>query len=166
MELQPYTEHDMALTEACECDPVMMQHLGGAWPKERTAETHRRRLGYIAQGTWWFKIVPDAAAGAAAGTIGLWPTEWAGESGHEMGWMVLPAYQGRGVARAAGKLILERARADGRFRLIHAFPALSNAASNALCRTLGFTPLEECGIDYGGRPLKCRHWRLDLHEPE
>jgi len=164
MELLTYTEDDLALTEAIECDPAMMKDLGGAWPKEKIPETHRKRLASIAGGgTWWFKILPDAS-GVAAGTIGLWPMEWKGEAAHEMGWMVLPGYQGRGLASAAGKLILERARADGRFHRIHAFPGRDNEASNAICRKLGFARLEECGIEYGDRPLKCVHWRLDLDE--
>jgi RimJ/RimL family protein N-acetyltransferase len=163
MVLLPYTEDDLALTESLECDAAAMKDLGGPWPKEKIPEIHRRRLAYIAGGTWWFKIVPEAA-GPAVGTIGIWPMEWEGAPAHEMGWMVLPAYQGRGFAGGAGRLILERARAESRFEKIHAFPALDNGASNAICRKLGFAPLEPCDIDYAGRPLKCRHWRLDLRE--
>jgi RimJ/RimL family protein N-acetyltransferase len=161
MELLPYTQDDLALTEAIECDPAMMKDLGGAWPKEKIPETHRKRLAYIAGGSWWLKIVPEPG-GPAAGTIGIWPMDWNGEPAHEMGWMVLPPFQGRGLATEAGRLILERARADGSFHLIHAFPAAANAASNAICRKLGFERLEPCAIDYGGRPLSCVHWRLDL----
>ena len=161
IELAPYTGDDLALTEAIECDPAMMKDLGGPWPKEKIPEIHRRRLGYIARGAWWFKIIPEASS-PAAGTIGIWEMEWQGAPAHEMGWMVLPAFQGRGLASEAGRLILERARADGRFGRIHAFPGLSNLASNAICRKLGFTRLETREIEYAGRPLTCGHWRLDL----
>jgi RimJ/RimL family protein N-acetyltransferase len=161
MELVPYTQDDLALTEAIECDEEMMKDLGGAWPKEAIPETHRKRLAFIAGGSWWLKIVPEPG-GPAAGTIGIWPMEWKGEPAHEMGWMVLPAFQGRGLASGAGRLILERARADGRFRRIHAFPGAANAASNAICRKLGFARLENSEIDYAGRRLPCVHWRLDL----
>lgn len=161
MELVPYAQDDLALTEAIECDPAMMKDLGGPWPKEKIPEIHRKRLAHVAGGSWWLKIVPQAG-GPAAGTIGLWPMEWEGEAAHEMGWMVLPAFQGKGLASEAGRMILARARADGRIGRLHAFPALVNGASNAICRKLGFERLELCAIDYGGRSLACVHWRLDL----
>jgi RimJ/RimL family protein N-acetyltransferase len=161
MELLAYTDADLALTEAIECDPVMMAELGGPWPREKIPEIHRKRLAYIARGAWWFKIVPEPG-GVPVGTIGLWESEHRGEKIHETGWMVLPAFQGRGLAGRAARLLLGRAKADGGFRAIHAFPGLSNAASNAICRKSGFVRLGECAIDYGGRPLRCSHWRIDL----
>ena len=161
MELVPYAAGDLWLTEALEGDPEVMRELGGPQPKEKIPVIHERRLGHVARGAWYFKIVPDAATGAV-GTIGVWNTEWKGEKISEMGWMVLPAFQGRGLASAAVRSLLDRARAEKRFATAHAFPGAANGASNAICRKAGFTRLEQCDLDYHGRPLRCNHWRLDL----
>jgi RimJ/RimL family protein N-acetyltransferase len=164
MELLPYTEDDLALTEAIECDPDMMRELGGPIARSEIPRIHQRRLDTTAKGDWWLKIVPDPP-GPPAGTIGIWETSWNGSTIHEMGWMVLPAFQGRGIASAATEIILARARADPRFRRLHAFPGVTNEPSNALCRRFGFTKLEECDGEYAGRPLRCNHWELRLTDP-
>jgi RimJ/RimL family protein N-acetyltransferase len=74
--------------------------------------------------------------------------------------MILPAFQGRGYARPAVRMLLQRAHADGHWGVIDAFPGTANAASNAICRGAGFRMLGEVDIDYGGRRLRCNHWRL------
>jgi RimJ/RimL family protein N-acetyltransferase len=76
--------------------------------------------------------------------------------------MVLPEHQGRGIASAALGLLIERARAEPRFTSIHAFPPVTNAPSNALCRKAGFTLAEEMDFVYAGRTLRCNHWALGL----
>jgi RimJ/RimL family protein N-acetyltransferase len=80
----------------------------------------------------------------------------------ETGWMILPAFQGKGIAGSALQMILDRARADGRYEQIHAFPSISNVPSNAMCRKFGFSLIEECELEYQGRKLRSNHWRLDL----
>jgi RimJ/RimL family protein N-acetyltransferase len=46
---------------------------------------------------------------------------------------------------------------------VHAFPSVSNAPSNAVCRKLGFTLLEECEFEFPrGNFMRCNDWRLDL----
>jgi hypothetical protein len=48
-------------------------------------------------------------------------------------------------------------------RFVHAFPSVANAPSNAICRKLGFTLLEECEFEYPrGSFMRCNDWRLDL----
>ena len=101
MELAAYEDADFALTETLETDPVVMRELGGPTDPSRLPEVHRRRLG----DPWWFKIVPEPS-GPPAGTIGIWEKELDGETIHETGWMVLPAFQGRGVATAALALLI------------------------------------------------------------
>jgi RimJ/RimL family protein N-acetyltransferase len=46
--------------------------------------------------------------------------------------------------------------------VIHAYPGISNGASNAICRKAGFSLVGERDIDYVGRILRANHWRLDL----
>lgn len=159
MDLVPYGDDDMWLVEAVETDPTMMKELGGPMPKEEVPRIHARRLGAIARGAWYYKVVDDE--GATAGAIGIWRTTWQRTEISESGWTILPAFQGRGVATEALRLLLGRARDDGRWGPIHAFPAVTNAPSNALCRKLGFRLVEGCDVDYAGRNLHCNHWVLD-----
>jgi RimJ/RimL family protein N-acetyltransferase len=79
--------------------------------------------------------------------------------------MVLPEFQGHGVGSRAVRSVLDRARAEGRWGAVHAFPPTSNPASNAMCRTLGFTFIEECDFTFRDRPLRCNHWVVDLSSP-
>jgi RimJ/RimL family protein N-acetyltransferase len=135
-----------------------MAELGGPWPVEHAREAHARRLEGVRDGSiWWFSIVPEATIGPV-GTIGVWPSDWKGEPLSETGWMVLPEHQGRGYASAALRQLLERARADGRWGDIHAFPGATNAPSKALCRKFGFEELDGGDADYAGRHFPVQHW--------
>ena len=75
--------------------------------------------------------------------------------------MVLPEHQGRGIASAALALLIERVTAEPRFSSIHAFPPVTNAPSNALCRKSGFVLLGAADFVYAGRALRCNHWSRD-----
>jgi RimJ/RimL family protein N-acetyltransferase len=156
VELEAYTDRDFWLTEALETDPEVMRELGGPIERDKLPGIHRRRLG----DPWWFKIATEAG-GPAVGTIGVWETQHGDETLHETGWMVLPAYQGRGIASAALTLLIERVRAERRFHSIHAFPPVTNAPSNALCRKFRFVLLGHADFVYSGRTLHCNHWALD-----
>ena len=84
----------------------------------------------------------------------------------ECGWSILPEAQGRGVATAAAALMIDDARRRGTHRRLHALPSVDNAASNALCRTLGFELLGEAEVDYPkGHMMRSNDWRLDLGSP-
>jgi RimJ/RimL family protein N-acetyltransferase len=102
------------------------------------------------------------ADGEVAGTVTLWIHEGSFPTESEIGWMVLPSFQGRGIGRAATADVLNRARADGRWGTVHAYPAVDNAPSNAMCRSLGFTLVEMRDFEYAGRSLTCNDWALDL----
>jgi hypothetical protein len=72
----------------------------------------------------------------AAGTIGIWSAEWRGEPIYETGWMVLPAFQGQGIA--------SRALAAGSF---------------------DFELIEETDFDYRGAQLRVNVWELAVGDP-
>jgi RimJ/RimL family protein N-acetyltransferase len=76
--------------------------------------------------------------------------------------MVLPEFQGRGLATEAVRSLLRKARSENRWDVIRAFPAVTNAPSNAIARKTGFSLVEE--VDYVGfaGTLRCNHWRIDL----
>ena len=158
--LRLYSDADLALTEAMETDPAVMRELGGAVPREEIPALHRRRLATVADDPWWFVIVGDDDRGV--GEIGIWETEHDGRVVHETGWMILAAFHGRGLASAALALLLERAREEPRFEQLHAWPGLSNAASNALCRKFGFELLGEEDSGYRDARLRVNHWVLTL----
>jgi RimJ/RimL family protein N-acetyltransferase len=146
------------------CDPAMMAELGGPFPRqgiEAKVETDVRKTR--ADDCWVSMIVPDPAAPeVVAGSVALWPHEDGEHVGlSEIGWMVLPEFQGHGYAKRAVWAMLERARDDRRWGVIHAFPGVTNAASNALSRSVGFTLVGECNVTFAGRELRTNHWRID-----
>jgi RimJ/RimL family protein N-acetyltransferase len=157
VELLAYTDADFALTRALETDPAVMRELGGPIDPGKLPEIHRRRL----DDPWWLKIVPEPG-GPAVGTIGIWERRHAELQLHETGWMVLPAFQGRGIASAALGLLLERVRREPTIPSVHAFPPVTNAPSNGLCRKFGFALLERTDFVYSGRTLHCNHWALKV----
>src|SRR5919109_3598566 len=133
---------DLPLYEQLLTDPAMMAELGGPRPREGLREKLQGIVSEVADGeTWYSVIVPGRDAGEAAGTVCVWHHQQDGEPINEIGWMVLPEFQGRGLATAAVRSILERAGAEGRWGLIHAFPGVTNGPSNAVCRKTGFALL-------------------------
>ncbi|MBA3690729.1 MAG: GNAT family N-acetyltransferase [Actinobacteria bacterium] len=163
VELRNIEIGDLPLYEALHCDPRMMEHLGGPLPREGLPEKLRRDVASTEAGeSWVLKIVPVEAAGIAAGAVCVWDKELDGETIAEIGWMVLPEFQGRGLGSDAVRAVLRRARSEGRWDVIHAFPPIANAASNAMCRALGFSPIEEIDFRFRDRKLRCRHWQIDL----
>jgi RimJ/RimL family protein N-acetyltransferase len=146
------------------CDPAMMADLGGPLPRESIeAKVDIDVRKTRADEYWVSMIIPDPAAPeVVAGTVGLWSHEGGEDLGlSEIGWMVLPEFQGQGYAKRAVRAVLERAREDGRWGVVHAFPGVSNAASNALCRSLGFTLSEQGTVTFAGRELRTNHWLID-----
>src|SRR5947208_12242114 len=92
-----------------------------------------------------------------------WPRTWRDVPVFEIGWSVLPAFQGRGIARAAAAQAIAKARAERGYRFLNAFPSVGHEASNAICRRLGFTLVEECDFEYPtGSVMRSNDRQLDL----
>jgi RimJ/RimL family protein N-acetyltransferase/predicted nucleotidyltransferase len=163
--LEPWGEGDLPLLEKIMGDPEMTKHLGGPESPEKLAERQARYERATDSKSRMFKIV-DEATGEAVGSVGYWEKDWRGEQVYETGWSVLPAYQGRGIAGKGTAQAIAKAKAERKHRFLHAFPSVDNAPSNAICRKLGFTLIEECEFEYPpGNPLQCNDWRLDLSAP-
>ena len=146
------------------CDPVMMAELGGPLPREGVEEKVARDVRAAAEGADWIKmIVPDEAEPAVvAGNVVLWShDEDDGAPISEIGWMVLPEFQGRGLGKRAVRMLLELAGEDRRWGLVHAFPATTNAASNGICRSLGFQLTGQRDVTFAGRVLRSNCWVID-----
>ncbi len=141
----------------------MTHHLGGPESEAKIAARQLRyeRLSDSGQGRM-FKI-EDAVTEEAVGSVGYWERTWRGQQVYETGWSVLPAFQGRGIASGATAQAIAGARSERMHRFLHAFPSVDNPPSNAVCRRLGFTLLEECVVEYPpGNFMRCNDWRLDL----
>ena len=139
----------------------MTEHLGGPEPPEKLRERQARFEG-LEGGERMFKIV-DMATGAGVGSVGYWNKVWRNGEVYEVGWMVVPDFQGRGIAGAATAQAIERAKRDDNHRFMHAFPHVDNAPSNAICRKLGFELLGSCEFEFPkGHFMECNDWRLDL----
>ena len=148
------------------CDPVMMGELGGPLPREGIEAKVARDVAAAESGdSFILMVVPDESRpDEVAGNVVLWShedEEAAGETLSEVGWMILPEFQGRGLAKAAVRELLERARRQGRWGLVHAFPSATNGPSNGICRSLGFRLVGEQDVDFTGRRLRCNHWLID-----
>lgn len=165
--LEPWGEGDLPLLRRLLGDPAMTVHLGGPESEEKLRERQGRyeRLDADSGGRM-YRIVVEAT-GEAAGSVGYWEKDWRDETVYETGWSVLPEFQGRGIAVAATREVIDAARAERRHRYLHAFPSVENAASNAICRKLGFELLGEHEFEYPkGHWMRCNDWRLDLSGAE
>lgn len=163
--LRPYADADRWLTEAIEANDEMMAELGGRLPAADIPRIHERRLEGMATDRLWYFTVEVQPQRRAVGTICLWSDVVDGETRSEAGWATLREFQGRGLATEALRLLIERAREDGRWGDIHAFPGSTNGPSNALCRSAGFRNLGEEVVAYAGRSLRCQHWVLEAAPP-
>lgn len=163
VQLQPWSEHDLPLLVKVMGDPEMTTHLGGPEREDQIVRRQQRYVALAGSGKGrMFKIVSGAAADPA-GSVGYWEKTWQGQLVYEIGWSVLPAFQGLGVAASAAAATVARARSEAKHRFLHAFPSVNNAASNAICRKLGFSLLGEYEFEYPvGSFMRCNDWRLDL----
>ena len=159
--LQPWSIDDLPLLEKLLGDPDMMAYLGGPESPEQIRQRHQRYLR-LPETDHMFKIVWSTTS-EVVGSIGFWEKTCRDQLVYETGWFVLPAYQGHGIATKAGEAVIEQARLEQRHQFMHAFPSISNPASNAICRKLGFSLIEECQVEYPpGNLMMVNDWRFDL----
>ncbi|MGH2889507.1 MAG: GNAT family N-acetyltransferase [Solirubrobacteraceae bacterium] len=159
--LEPWGSDDLPLLERLMGDPRMTEHLGGPESPDKLRE-RQDRYERLEDGDRMLKIV-DVASGADAGSVGFWSRAWRDEQVYEVGWSVVPEFQGRGIAAAATAQAVELAKRDGKHRFMHAFPNIDNAPSNAICRRLGFELLGACEFEFPkGHFMTCNDWLLDL----
>ena len=163
MRLRNVTENDVDAYIRMRCDPVMMADLGGPLPSDGMKDKVRRdALEATADAAWIKMIVLDPAAPeVVAGSVTIWSHDSGDGPMSEIGWMILPEFQGRGLGRLAARTLLERARDEDRWGVVHAFPATSNGASNGICRSLGFRLVGERDVTFADRVLRSNHWAID-----
>jgi len=161
--IEPWGEGDLPLLHRLLGDPAMTEHLGGPETPEKIEERHERYLRGETGKVEMFKVVDEE--GTPVGSVGYWERDEDDEKVYETGWMVLPEFQGRGIATRATELVIERVRAEGDHQWLYAYPGVDNHPSNAICRKLGFELVEVEEFEYpkgSGNIMRCNDWRLDL----
>ncbi|WP_165310820.1 GNAT family N-acetyltransferase [Microbacterium protaetiae] len=157
--LEPWAEADLPLLERANT-PEMTRYVGGPEPAEKLIERNQRYLRLSASGeAEMFRVEVD---GEPAGGIGFWQVDEGGRPAYETGWNTLPEFQGRGVARAALRMLIPRVVARGDRDLLVAYPGQDNAASNALCRGAGFVHTDSGSEPWRGGVLHYNVWTLTL----
>ena len=158
--IEQWTEHDLDLVVAMNA-PELMTELGGPESDDKLVARHKRYFTGWERGTsWMFRIM---VGDEKVGGVGYWTTEWQGEPVFETGWTVLGAYQGQGIASAAVRQVLTHAAVKRERRHVHALPKVENAASNAICRKVGFTLLGPIDDEYPpGNPIRSNDWVFDM----
>ncbi|RKE21441.1 GNAT family N-acetyltransferase [Streptomyces sp. TLI_171] len=164
--LEPWSAAHLELLERINT-PLMRRHVGGPETPGQLLRRHRRYLELPSRGGMMFAVLADRRP---AGSIAFHRRDWQGAQVLETGWNVLPEFQGRGLAAAAGRAMIALLRAEAAAdpsvpAVLHAFPAVDNTPSNALCARLGFTNAGPCAFEYprrSGRFLRSNDWRLAL----
>lgn len=158
--VRPYDETDLELLRALLGDAEMTRFIGGPETDEAIVARHERYLASAPDASGLFTV---HVGETPVGWVGFWESSWGGSVQWECGWHVVGGYQRQGVASIATRRVLDEARARHRYRFVDAFPAVANAASNALCRSLGFLDLGQEDVEYPkGQTMRARHWRYDL----
>lgn len=173
MKLVPVSLDDLALYEAMFGSEEYMRELGGPQPADKIPGILQRQVSCMQTNKGWvYKIlleqadsssVTDDMHNVAIGTICVWTgfDEKRQEEISELGYGVLPQYQGHGFATKAVSMVLDLAKIDTRWGVIHCYTNVTNVASIRLCERLGFDLLEEVQIDYDGRPFLAKHFTFD-----
>ena len=158
MELRDITMDDLPLYVRILGDPRVMAELGGPLPPDGLEEKLRGIVAEVEAGETWFSVIVPDGETEGVGWVCIWVAEQDGERFSEIGWMVEPEHQGKGLASGAVRELLRQARDEARWGSISAHPAVTNGPSNAICRKAGFELRGERDIDYAGRKLRCNRW--------
>ncbi|MFG1927912.1 GNAT family N-acetyltransferase [Cryptosporangium sp. NPDC048952] len=162
MRLRDVRRDDVEAYLRMRCDPAMMAELGGPQPREGIPAKVEADVRAVEADEYWVVMVTPDDSDEVLGSVTLWSHADHGEPISEIGWMVLPEHQGRGVGKWGVRALLERAAADGRWGAVHAFPAVANQPSNGICRSLGFRLLGVESFEFNGQMMTSNHWVSSL----
>lgn len=131
--LVPWRAEDLAVLEHAN-SAELTRYLGGIEAPDDLAARHAQYLAFAHNGEGaMFRVEVDAQV---AGYAGWWTELHEGEAVSEIGCVVLPSWQRRGVAADALAQVIELSiAATG--RAVVGYADVRNTASAALCRRLG-----------------------------
>jgi len=160
--LLPWDESGAALLRALNTQE-QKRHLGGPESEVKLADRQARYLTYDQLGDT--EMLRIAVNGVVAGSIGYWTIERPDGPAYEAGWELLVAFHGKGIGKRALRLMLDRLKPVARHRYVFAFPTSDNAASNGLCRGLGFESLAAEDFEYPLGTISPHNvWRFDVSQ--
>jgi RimJ/RimL family protein N-acetyltransferase len=161
LKIRPWSKDDLPLLERLIGDPFMTEHLGGPETLDQIRGRHERYLTIRDTGSMFVILIGPQST--AAGSVGYWEREWQGRTVWEIGWSVLPEFQGQGIATRATMLAVAHARSQSKHQFMHAYPSVDNLPSNAICRKAGFQLQGASDFEYPkGHFMRCNDWCLDL----
>ncbi|MFT2817836.1 GNAT family N-acetyltransferase [Leifsonia sp. A12D58] len=160
--LQPWTVDDLPVLERSNT-PQMTAFLGGPESQEQLVSRQAKFLRLWEEGEACMFTIRADSEDEPVGSVGYWKTTWANTDVYEAGWSIATRYQGRGYASMALRACLQHAADFGDRQDVIAFPRIDNAASNSLCRSVGFVFRGEEDFEYPkGNPIRVNAWSYDL----
>lgn len=144
LRLKPMDEGDRGFVLSVFSNPAVTRYLFDEDPITGMEGAERIIRLYIApeakgQHRW---ILVRRADGVKMGTCGLHQWDEAART-VDIGYDLLPAYQGSGYMREAAQAVIDFARRTLGASAVHAHIAVENGASIALAERLGFAPSDE-----------------------
>lgn len=155
--LRPWQPEDRPLLDRFNT-PEMTAHQVRAESREELDKRHLRYLRTDVPGQ--VLVVCDGAA--TVGSVAYWEHTDGEDVVWEAGWSIVPEFQGRGYAGRALKDLIGIIRSEGAHSTVHAYPAVDNAPSNALCRRAGFVLRGTTPFPFRGGVLLSNDWVLEL----
>jgi RimJ/RimL family protein N-acetyltransferase len=128
-------------------------HMEGLYPRAQEEEYQRAYIQnmyrYYGYGMW---LVCSRDTGEVIGRAGLEHRDYPEGTELEMGYLIAPEYQNRGLGTEVCRALLDYAKTDLDFPRINCMIEPENAASLHMMEKLGFTLLEETFLD--GKTMK------------
>jgi len=151
---------DLDLYLRLRSDPGSMAELGGPIAPEVVELSLLREVDDTAAGRAAVVVIEVQVDGRwlPAGNVSLVLVGTERDASSEVGWMVLPEFRGAGLARWAVGELLGRPGAGAIWGTVHAYPSVTNAASNAICRALGFRLAATGVTEFNGRRFETNDW--------
>jgi RimJ/RimL family protein N-acetyltransferase len=187
MKFSSITSDDLPLYEKLFMNEEYMKYLGGVQTQERTHKMFQSHLNHSNSGKGKIlKVIPEDEDfeekfsivqsmkededyfdyHRGVGTVCVWHGFFQDKVVTELGWGILPRYQGLGLATKALKMFVHLIEeTEPQWGDLHAFTGSDNIASNRLCQKVGFQSLGEVTIDFDGHDLPSNHYIYPINQP-
>ncbi|WP_256941110.1 GNAT family N-acetyltransferase [Bacillus sp. EAC] len=163
IQIEPWVEADFSLLRLMN-SYKMMQHLGGPEQYRQILNRHKRYLEMDRLGVGHMYTIVLLPHRKKIGSVGFWDRSWQNKLVYEIGWSVLPQFQGMGIATIAVSKAITLASFERKHKNIHAFPSVENLASNKICQKLNFSYMGKCEFEYPlGTIMQSNNWRIKFN---